>query len=268
MSITGQFINLDRSTGRRDHMLAEAARVGITLTRLPAVDGAAMTETNYTRWHPAAGAMHRLSRAEVACFLSHRKAWQDVVAGDARFGAVFEDDLLFADNAALFFDDDTWIPYGADLIKIETTSRKVMLQKPLLVTHDHRKLGALASTHLGGGGYILSRDFAARLLQATEPITVPVDYALFSPDLAAIDGASVWQLSPAICVQQVRTRTKFLPDDAEASGLDSARAGLKRKGLAKLIRELWRPFETLFFELRKRMKAALRNQIWVLIRFR
>ena len=268
MIIEGRFINLDRATGRRTHMEAEAARTGLPLSRQEATDGRAMSPETYERWHPKAGGMHRLSPLEVACFLSHRAAWAEIAEGAAPYGAVFEDDLTFADDAANNLTRDDWIPAGADLIKIETTARKAMLAPPFLDQPNGRMLARLTSRHLGAGGYVLSRDFARRLLAATDPIAVPVDYALFSEPLAAVPGASLWQLSPAICVQQVRTSEQFLPKDAEWSGLDAARRGIKRTGLAKIWREVTRPFADIGSEAAHLVHALSSGRRWLRIRFR
>lgn len=268
MNIPGHFINLSRASGRRRHMESEAVRLDLPIERLAAVDGTKMTRTDYQRWHPKAGSMHRLSKLEVACFLSHRAAWTQIVNDNKSFGAVFEDDLTFADDAPAFLGSDSWIPDGADIVKIETTSRKVMLSPPFLNTHNGRNTARMTSQHLGAGGYIISRDYAARLLARTDPVTLPVDYTLFSPNSAISDDPEIWQLYPAICVQQVRTRKTFLPSDAEHSGLDSARATLKLHGMAKLRRELIRPFSNVATEMQQQSKALYTGKQWKLIKFR
>src|SRR5690554_334771 len=107
MNIPGHFINLSRASARRRHMESEAARLDLPIERIAAVDGTTMTRSEYQRWHPKAGPMHRLSKPEVACFLSHRTAWMQIVSDDRPFGAVFEDDLTFADDAPAFLGSDS-----------------------------------------------------------------------------------------------------------------------------------------------------------------
>ena len=70
---------------------------------------------------------------------------------------------------------------------------------------------------MGGGGYILSKTIAARLLKATKEFGAPVDYVLFSPEHMIFPQVSRLQMYPAICVQQVRNKTVFLPENAEIS---------------------------------------------------
>ena len=268
MKIQGWYINLDAATGRNKHMQSEVARLDLPLTRMAAVDGKVLASGTYQNRHNPVADMHYMSPPEIACFFSHQNGWTNIAEGNAPYGAVFEDDLVFADDAKALLNDDAWIPKGTDIVKIETTSRKALLLRPFhSVTHD-RRLGRLGSQHLGGGGYILSKSFAAKLLQETQEFGAPIDYLLFNPDYAAVPTASVLQLFPAICVQQVRTRTKFLPDTAESSGLDKHRNVLKLRGFAKVKRELARPFTSLYREISGHAKALLRNGLWRFIKYR
>ena len=266
--IKGHFINLDAAKGRLKHMTSEVERLSLPLFRLPAVNGQMLDDEVSSRWLSQDGPMHHLSKPELACFLSHRAAWELIATGEDPFGAVFEDDLTFSDDALRYFETHNWIPEDAELVKIETTSRKVMLQKPILDAGSRRAIAPLVSKHLGAGGYVLSREFAQKLLVATDPITVPVDYALFDPQTRVIKDVSVWQLDPAICVQQVRTREKFLPDTVETSGLDAARANLKRHGKAKIMREVLRPLLSLNAEIRAQARAIRDGCRWAFIKFR
>lgn len=266
MQIPGHFINLDRATARRSYMEGEIARLGLAVTRMAAVDGSVLDDTTYARLHPQA-AMHQMAKAEVACFLSHRACWQIISESPSRFGAVFEDDIAFADDVGRFLMQDDWLPEGADLIKIETTSRMVMLGRQQRNVQG-RSLALLTSRHLGGGGYILSKAMAGRLLDAAQNITLPVDYALFDPAMALCADVPVWQLTPAICVQQLRSRTVFLPAGIDWSELSKDRRALKLRGFAKLKRELLSPFVKLFGYVSQTANAALTGRRWTMVPFR
>lgn len=64
-----------------------------------------------------------LSRFEKACFLSHRKALETILAGTEPYGCVLEDDVLLNRDFPDFVRDKAWIPPAANLIKIETLKR-------------------------------------------------------------------------------------------------------------------------------------------------
>lgn len=268
MKIPGHYINLDRADKRAAHMESEITRLGLPIQRLAAVDGTTLDREQMDAIPKPASGMHVLSAPEVGCLLSHRNAWEKIATGDSPFGAVFEDDLTFADYSAVLLNDDAWIPDGADIVKIETTSRKALLSPPFLEIGDDRQLAHLSSLHLGAGGYIVSRQAAADLVARSEKIGLPVDYILFDRTYMAHADISIWQLFPAICVQQVRADHDFLPAGAEASGLDSARKILKRKGWAKIRRELARPIKGLAFEISTRLTARQAGGKWVFIDYR
>jgi len=66
---------------------------------LPAVDGRTLhsgESAGYRRRLLAPGYPFPLTAGEIGCFLSHRAAWREIIAGGADFGLVFEvDDALF-----------------------------------------------------------------------------------------------------------------------------------------------------------------------------
>jgi len=266
MQIPGYFINLDRATARRSYMEGEIVRLGLPVSRVSAVDGTQITESSYAQLHPRAR-MHRLAKAELACFLSHRACWHLIAMSSFSYGAVFEDDIAFAEDAKRFLTQDDWLEVGTDLVKIETTSRRVMLSRQQRNVFG-RSLAKLSSRHLGGGGYILSRATAQRLLEASRTIDLPLDYALFDPDMALLPDVPVLQLTPAICIQQLRSRTVFLPDGIDWSELSKDRRSLKLHGLPKLRRELTAPFIKLFRFLTQNANAAMTGRRWTMVPFR
>lgn len=268
MRISGYFINLKESTARSEHMRRESSRLDLQLSREAAVDGMKLSPKDVEPFQCSINGLHKLSQQEVGCFLSHRNVWRRIANGKNNFGAVFEDDLTFSNDARYLISDDGWIPEDVDIIKIETTSRKVLLLPPFSDVIPGRQLGKLASVHMGGGGYILSKNIAARLLSSTQKFGAPVDYVLFSPNHMILQDVSRLQMFPAICVQQVRSKNIFLPKDAELSKLDGARAILKIKGWQKFWRELMRPYNILISEFSHRLAALKSGGRWLYIKYR
>ena len=247
-------------------MEGEIARLGLPIARVSAVDGTQITDSDYARLHPKAR-MHRLAKAELGCFLSHRSCWQLIATSALPYGAVFEDDIAFSEDAKRFLAQDDWLEVGTDLVKIETTNRRVMLSREQRNVFG-RSMARLSSRHLGGGGYILSRAMAQRLLRATLTIDLPVDYALFDPEMALLPDVPILQLTPAICVQQLRSRKVFLPTGIDWSELSKDRKSLKLRGLPKLRRELTAPFVKLFRFFAQNANAALTGRRWTTVPFR
>lgn len=254
MALRGYFINLDNAVERRAHMEAQIQGLSLPISRFPALDGTTLSEGDYTNIHKQAE-FHRLSRAEVACFLSHRQCWRLISEAAEPFGAVFEDDVLFSKDSALFLSNTDWLRDQYDLIKVESTYRRVVLGRNGAKVNG-REVQRLLTRHLGAGGYIVSRSFARVLVSLTENISLPVDYFLFDPRGATMKAGRVFQLNPAICIQQVRSKIDFLPANASRSDLDKDRIFLKVKGRKKIAREILRPFRLISGLARLEILAA------------
>ncbi|TIR15280.1 MAG: glycosyltransferase family 25 protein [Mesorhizobium sp.] len=185
-------INLDRSTDRLNQATSEFAKIGIAFERVAAVD-ASSESSNF----PAA---RRLTKPEIACFLSHRKCWQMIADGAEQYTAIFEDDVVFRSEAGPFLSDDSWVPRDADIVKLETFFGQVRLARLASIGNGH-SIGRLVGEHLGTAGYVISKAAAEKLLQRTKRLKEPVDLALFSPNSLMCARNTTYQVTPALCAQ-------------------------------------------------------------------
>jgi glycosyl transferase family 25 len=193
-------INLDRRPDRREHMWAQFDRLGITVERVPAVDGrlpevAARTEG----LGPGVNGL-RLGAGAYACFQSHRQCWQRLIESGAPHAMVLEDDLLLAGDFADYLEDG-WVPADADLVRLETMGIRVHLDRTRIPAGGGRYLARLRSLHLGAGCYVIARAAAIRLHRETEAIVDPVDDLLFNPKSPVFDRLVTYQMVPAPAAQ-------------------------------------------------------------------
>lgn len=99
MQVTGFVIHLERALQRRGHV-AELCRLSpVPLTVIDAVDGSLLSEAEVNAVYCPRNLLEpaypfHISRGEIGCFLSHRKAWQAIVDSGADAGLVFEDDAV------------------------------------------------------------------------------------------------------------------------------------------------------------------------------
>lgn len=276
--IKGLFINLDRSVARREHMEKNAAAAGVDMTRLPAVDGLSLLAAEFDRVHPPQPHLRRMTKSEVACFLSHRKAWEQICQHAGDYAAVFEDDIDFGTNLQTVLSDTTWIRSGMDLIKLDKATRKHVEFGEKITIEQGLDVKRLLSLHVGCGGYIISKAFARKLLAASETFHVPIDHFLFNPAEDIFHQAGIWQAMPAVCLHQQFSDTAFLPPDAELSSLqpsrkETIRLHLKRSGrfvfvIKKLGKEISRPFLSLGRYLGKSIASFRRGTTWERIDYR
>ena len=212
-------INLDRSPERWAFAEGQGARLGLDLVRIAAADGRAIPDAEHLAECPPDPRGRRLSKSELACCLSHRTAWQALAESGAPFGAVFEDDIELADDAAEFLGSADWLPAEADIVKLNASRRRAKLSLRASAAANDRALRRLVSPTTDSCGYLISAAHARRLLVEPRQFARPLDRALF--DTAA--GARIWQLDPGLCVQQKYSAATFLPESGKGSTIQARR---------------------------------------------
>jgi glycosyl transferase family 25 len=213
MPIPSFLINLDRCSDRLGMMNDRFSQLGLGCERVQAVDGKTLDDADIAAVRVTVPGWIPLSAAEVACFLSHRKCWELIVARQDAYGCIFEDDVLLSPRLSVFLSDARWIPDDADIVKIETLEERVWIDAaaaayPVAGFELHR----LRSMHSGAAGYILSRDVAARLLALTRRFSVAADFAIFHPAYGIANRMTIYQLRPALCIQAKQHFPQDAPD--------------------------------------------------------
>jgi glycosyl transferase family 25 len=228
-------INLDRRPDRRAAMEGEAARAGLSFTRMPALDGQAPESAAVDRWFAPSGPLGALSHSEKCCALSHRAAWEALAASGEDYAAVLEDDVRLGPAAGVLLGSQDWIPRDVDVLKLEhfgPESQHVLVTDRRGLDRAGATVARLASRHTGAAAYILSRR-AALLLLGEARFTLPVDHLLFNPNNSPLFRAlRPWQLMPPLARQ-----CDFV---GARSDLEPWRVPLRRFSLAYVGRELVR----------------------------
>lgn len=241
-------------------MRGEFDRIGVAFERVVAVDGYSHPELEQQPQHPIYG-RRQLSSSEIACLHSHRACWSILVQNDARYGAIFEDDVVFSANAGRLLADSAWIPAGADIVKLETFFRKTMIHRMRTSAGHGFSLFRLCRFHPGTGGYIISRQTARDLLEATEKINVTADDLVFNPAFSSLPGKTIYQLVPALCAQgqflssMAAGLPSLLDSERETKWAASGLAEKRRRATAERFRtEIGRIVEWVvdFCKLRRR----------------
>lgn len=231
-------INLTRSTERMARMTDVLSAAGLGFRRVEAVDCRDMADSLWTGRYDAArnrkDYLAPLSPAEIACFLSHRAAWQRFLEdGEAESAVVLEDDVrtLAPGDELLDFVHRTCGYDAPVLCKLNALRsgtrhlRPARVRRPLL-------------PGLTAAAQALNRPAAKRLLEFTDTFHEPVDVAL---QRWWDHGVRVLQASP--------------PLFAELRGRDynsTIRDAREGPAEGRLLRELRRPV----FQLRRAIRAA------------
>jgi glycosyl transferase family 25 len=227
-------VNLDRRPDRRATMEAMAARLGLHIIRIPAVDAASAPTAQIDRLFAASGPLGEIPPGDKCCLLSHRLFWEQLVASGEDYATVLEDDAVLTASAPKFLTDASWIPPGVDLVKPEhygPKGQRILVSGRTAVAPGF-ELARLRSRHTGTGGYIISRRAAQRLL-AIKQFHLPVDHLLFNPNNSPeFSWLAPQQLIPAVLRQQ-----DFI---GEKSDIEAFRKGFRKFDVTYVKREMVR----------------------------
>ena len=266
-------ISLSNAAQRRAHICSEFAKEEVDFEFFDAITPATLQTAALTLGLDASRT--DLHQNEVACFLSHVMLWKRAVDEKIDYIAIFEDDIYLGQQAFAFLMDSAWIPPTCNIIKLETLHKKILLPKnqSIFPLPFNRKLMFLGEAHMGAGGYVLSLDAAKKLSEFVLqlPKLIPIDHILFREYPESADD-KVYQLSPAICIQDViltKGKTNF------PSSLESVRN--ERKGedktkkklnlLGKLKREMSRLVLQLLVFAQDQIQS-LRGKSFIKIKFK
>jgi glycosyl transferase family 25 len=255
-------INLDRSPERLSRMTTIFGDLGLDFTRVPAVDGAKLIAEGKLRQPERAGLIYQLGPGETGCFLSHRACWEAIASAEQDHAAIFEDDVHFGSGLADLLSSDAWIPGDADVVKLETTRVHTLLERKHGRFVLGRSLKRLRAIHTGASGYILSKSAARKLIALSQDFVDPVDQFMFNPACTAWAELTIYQLAPAICIQDM-----LVGADSQVVGfkstLENERPELKRRSeqMSKPLREVVRPLRQAWMFLNSRLRGLERLRV-------
>ncbi|WP_284215440.1 glycosyltransferase family 25 protein [Agaribacter marinus] len=173
-------INLDSSTARLKSSCDQLNSMGIEFERLSAVNGKALSEqelhTYYSADKNVKDYYKPLTRGEIGCYLSHRKAWQTIVDRNLPYALILEDDFILQTDLKLvtqFLDKQDTFDY-IKLSNYQNRERKVKSVKSIaggsVVTFSKIPAGTCAQ--------IVSFEGAKKLLNSSNKFSRPVDVDL------------------------------------------------------------------------------------------
>ncbi len=207
------YINLAPRTDRRAHMESALAQLGLTGERVEAV-----TRDSVPR-RPGDG----VPPSYVASRLSHMSAWQRLIDSGAPAAIVLEDDVVFAPSF-IDFVDPAITALGADLVKLETYRRPILLSAGARPVGTGSQVRELQSSHFGAAAYLISAKAARRALAEPSLSRLHTDRFLFGRGGPHLLRRTVLQADPAPCVQLMLVKGAA-PSTAAMSDLASTGTG-------------------------------------------
>ncbi|WP_173931997.1 glycosyltransferase family 25 protein [Chelativorans sp. Marseille-P2723] len=170
-------IHLARASGRAPQVERLKAGLPLPATVVDAVDAQSLGE--HERAMVYRPQLHRphypfpLRDTEIACFLSHRKAWRMIIERDLDAGLVVEDDVQLEPVFGAVFSLALSNMLRADVVRFPKQSGRE--RGPAVIGEGGIRLIAPAFPGLGMQAQLVSRAAAERLLAVTEHFDRPVD---------------------------------------------------------------------------------------------
>ena len=193
-SVKALVINLENSTDRMNFMRRQLNFLSIDYHRLEAIDGSKLSNEFYSKhlnnWE------RPLRKSEVACFMSHKKAWEYVVNENKPF-LVLEDDIILGSktNEIINFLEEAPL---YSFVNLETSYRRKFLSKRRFNIDNKFKLHELYHNKCGAAAYIIWPSVAKFLISN------------FKKDGAALADSAIYnnffklkqyQVMPALAIQ-------------------------------------------------------------------
>ncbi|MGV8938494.1 MAG: glycosyltransferase family 25 protein [Allorhizobium sp.] len=173
-------INLDRSIDRWTRLNNRARDLGLSIIRVPAVDGSTISAAE-RRWSDDALFQRLNGRpllpGEYGCYRSHFKALQLFLDSGAKAAVIVEDDIeLIVDIEAQATAIIEAMP-SAELVKLVSHRSRGFIRKgSSRLGHDIGR--CLHGPQGSAAGYLVTRDGAEKLMVAISTMTLPYDVAI------------------------------------------------------------------------------------------
>jgi glycosyl transferase, family 25 len=158
------YINLDRDEHRRRLIHAELDRIGLTATRVPAVERLAVPAdlAGYFA-HVVQKRAPLIEPGAIGCYASHLRAYKKIIAEQAAATLVLEDDAVLDDDLAEVIRHTlAMLPADWDMVHLGQLSRYAV--KPLAALPNGRALVRYSRIPSGTAGYLISLAGAKKML--------------------------------------------------------------------------------------------------------
>ena len=254
-------ISIPTADKRRNHIIQQFGQKKIPFEFFDAFIPSERLNDHLQRYLPNVDATPRLTMGEKGCLMSHFMLWKKCVDDDLDFITLFEDDILLGENAEQFLAEDEWLKVRFNfqeifVLRLETFLMPVKIEKQQgILPFQQREIDILKSKHFGTAGYVISHGAAKYLIEVFEKFSSeeikPIDEIMFN-QLIDISGYQVYQLNPAICVQELQL-------NQENSVLES---GLQKERKKNTVSHTKKTLKQRFIRIKDNIIRAINKEKW------
>ena len=167
-------INVDSATDRLQEAKSQLDKQDLHWERLEAVtpksEEFVLPEAE-SKWY------RELTNGEVACYLSHRKAWRKAIDAEVDYLIVLEDDLVIDGPLKKITDEIIEADMSWDMVKLFETRKS---RRELRSLESGVKIVDTPTMPIATTGYIVKVSSLPRLLESTKRFSRPIDVELKS----------------------------------------------------------------------------------------
>lgn len=170
-------INLDRAPDRLQRISQQLLALQLPFTRLAAVDARALSPEQLAALDtPAYCRQHGKSPllGELGCYLSHVNVMRLVLASDAEFALVLEDDVLLDSSLLSVLLGLMNAPARWDMVKLSAVHSGTPM--PVLEVAPGHQLAVMLSRCTGSSAYLINRQAAQTYAAGLLPMSLPYDH--------------------------------------------------------------------------------------------
>lgn len=174
-------INLDSSVERLKSSELRLKERGFKFERISAVNGKQLVcdeiEKNYSKKKNKKEYHKELTRGEIGCYLSHRKAWQKIVDDKIEYAIILEDDFTIVGDINKTISTLNRIDFEWDYIKLATykkRTRNIAFSQPI----NNMNLVLFNKAMAGTCAQVVSYSGAKKLLLNSAQFGRPIDIDL------------------------------------------------------------------------------------------
>lgn len=254
-------ISISTADKRRNHIIDQFGQKKIPFEFFDAFTPSDRLDVHLQRYLPNVEATSKLTAGEKGCLMSHFMLWKKCVDDNLAYISIFEDDILLGENAEKFLANDEWLKVRFNfqeifVLRLETFLMPVKIEKQQgILPFQQREIDILKSKHFGTAGYVISHGAAKYLIEVFEKFSSeeikPIDEIMFN-QLIDISGYQVYQLNPAICVQELQL-------NQENSVLES---GLQKERKKNTVSHTKKTLKQRFIRIKENILRALNKKRW------
>ena len=186
-------INLPSAIERRKFQQDQLTKLGLEYKILDATSADDISEATFKKhyfdWQ------RPLRKTEIACYYSHRSAWE-IVIKSRKPALILEDDAILSKCLPRLLDNLNDID-NSDLINLENRSRKKFVSRSKIDIDCNSKLLRLYQDRTGAAGYILWPSGANKLIQLEKNRGI----GLADAHITACHALQAYQVEPSPIIQ-------------------------------------------------------------------